>query len=358
MILERYMFRELFASFLFAFFAVLCVCLIGTMFQVFRTFPSLGFAILSTALPLATGAMASWVMLVASSTSSTLVYARLAAENEITAMRACGIHTGRILSPALLLGLLLVCAAYPLNEVVVPWARHNRRLAFRQSTVEALKAPPPGSQDYFIGQYRLHYTDYIDARMINPTLTLIKLTPAKEPKVVAKYFAPSGAILSVTEPMKVSMSKPTVWLLKDNGQQEYFTAGSDVTVEISIKDYESSDRQPVDWESERLWDKIFSTKERSIRNPLLLILHTRYAASLAPLLLVLVAVPIGILVRRGSRLAGLGAALPPLMIYLVSYFVFQGLGDKNRVSPLVAAYAPDAFLAVLAALLLGGVSRK
>jgi len=353
MILERYMFRELLASFLFAFFAVLCVCLIGTMFQVFRTFPSLGFAILSTALPLATGAMASWVMLVASSTSSTLVYARLAAENEITAMRTCGIHTGRILSPALLLGLMLVCAAYPLNEYVVPWARYGRRMAFRQSTIEAPTAPPPGSQDFTIGQYRLHYTDYVDGRMINPTLT-----QTKNGTVIAKYFAPGGAIVSVSEPIKVSMSSPNLWLLKTNGQQEYISAGSDVTVEMSIKDFENAEKQPVDWPAEKIWDKVFSTKERSVRNPLLLILHTRYAASLAPLLLVLVAVPIGILVRRGSRLAGLGAALPPLLIYLVSYFVFQGLGDKNRVSPLVAAYAPDVFLAVLAILLIGGVTRK
>jgi lipopolysaccharide export LptBFGC system permease protein LptF len=353
MILERYMFRELIASFLFAFLAVLVVCLIGTMFQVFRTFPGLGFAILATALPLATGAMATWVMLVASSTSSTLVYARLAAENEITAMRTCGIHTGRILSPALLLGLLLVCVSYPLNEYVVPWARHNRRMAFRQSTLEALKNPPAGNQDFYVGQFRLRYMDYQNGRMINPTITQMKgLT------VVMDYYAPSGSILSIDEPMKVVMTNPTYWFLKKNGQQEYFFAKSDVTVEISIKDYESSEHQLVDQPAEQLWDKVFAAKDRAVRNPILLILHTRYASSLAPLLLVLVAVPIGILVRRGSRLAGLGAALPPLMIYLITYFIFQGLGDKNRVSPVVAAYAPDAFLSVLAALLLSGVSRK
>ena len=60
MILERYIFRELVGSFLFAFFVVLMVCLVGTMFQVFRTFPGLGFTILAQALPMATGAMASW----------------------------------------------------------------------------------------------------------------------------------------------------------------------------------------------------------------------------------------------------------------------------------------------------------
>jgi lipopolysaccharide export LptBFGC system permease protein LptF len=114
----------------------------------------------------------------------------------------------------------------------------------------------------------------------------------------------------------------------------------------------------VDQPDEILFDKIAAAKSRTVRNPLLLILHSRYATSLAPLLLVLVAVPIGILVRRGSRLAGLGAALPPLLIYLVSYFVFQGLGDKNRVHPILAAYAPDVFLAVLSSILLWGVARR
>jgi len=353
MILERYVFRELVASFLFAFFAVLMVCLVGTMFQVFRTFPGIGFKILAQALPMATGAMASWVMLVATSTSSTLVYARLAAENEITAMRACGIHTGRILAPALLFGLILVCLTYPLNEYVVPWTRYARRMVFRQSTVEALKFPPSGKQDFYIGSLRLTYTDYHDGQMIEPTITKMK-----GQTVVMDYYAPSGRIVADQGPLRVIMSKPNYWTIDKNGRQEHFYAGSDVTVEIPLEEYEGAKPQDVDLPDEELLDKISIARDRAARNPLLLILHTRYASSLAPLLLVLVAAPIGILVRRGSRLAGLGAALPPLLIYFVSYFVFQGLGDKNRVHPILAAYAPDLFLGALSLILMRGISRQ
>ena len=353
MILERYIFRELLASFIFAFLAVLAVCLVGTMFQVFRTFPGLGFKILAMALPLATGAMACWVILVASSTSSTLVYARLAAENEITAMRACGVHTGRVLAPALLLGLLLVGAAYPLNEIVVPWTRHARRLLFRQSTVEALKSPPPGNQDFFVGNFRLHYTDLRDGQMINPTLTRMK-----ESTVLMDYYAPSGRIVPDNDTLKVIMLKPRYWRITEKGQKEIFSAENEVTIDVPLEEFENAGPQTVDLPIEGLWHLFFTTKDRAQKNQVLLILHTRYASSLAPLLLVLVAVPIGILVRKGSRLAGLGAALPPLMIYLVSYFVFQGLGDKGKIHPVIAAYAPDVFLTVLASLLLGGVARK
>jgi len=353
-ILERYMLRELIASFLFAFIAVLAVCLVGTAFQVFRTFPGLGFAILATALPLATGAMATWVILVASSTSSTLVYARLSAENEITAMRACGIHTGRILAPALLLGLLLVCAAYPLNEIVVPWTRHARRMTYRQSTLEALKSPPPGVQDFVIGDYRIHYTDFKDGQMIEPTISRLN----KFNYVILDYYGKSGKIISTGDPVRVAISSPTSWRTNDRGQQEILQASNEVTVEIPIGAFENSAPQLQDQPAEELWQRYFASRDRSVRNPILLIIHTRYAASLAPLLLVLVSVPIGILVRKGSRLAGLGASLPPLMIYLVSFFIFQGLGDKSRVHPVLAAYAPDLFLALLASLLLSGVARR
>jgi lipopolysaccharide export LptBFGC system permease protein LptF len=353
MILQRYIFRELLASFLFAFLAVLAVCIIGTMFQVFRAFPGLGFTVLATALPLATGAMASWVILVASSTSSTLVYARLAAENEITAMRACGVHTARILAPALLLGLLLAGAAYPLNETVVPWTRQHRKVVFRQSTVEALKSPPPGNQDFSVGSFRLRYTDFRDGQMINPTITRMKNF-----LVVMDYYAPSGRIQPSTENFKVIMMKPRYWRLTEKGQKEFVSAENEVSIEIPYEDYESSGPQMVDLPAAKLWDVYFRSSDRLQRNQALLILHTRYASSMAPLLLVMVAVPIGILVKKGSRLAGLGASLPPLMIYLVSFFAFQGLGDKGRVHPLVGAYAPDLFLSVLAALLLAGVGRR
>jgi lipopolysaccharide export LptBFGC system permease protein LptF len=354
-ILQRYIFRELLASFLFAFAAVLMVCMLGTMFQVFRTFPGLGFKILATALPLATGAMASWVILVSSSTSSTLVYARLAAENEITAMRACGIHTGRILAPALLLGLLLVCAAYPLNEFVVPWTRWYKRVVFRQSTVEALKAPPAGNQEFLVANFRLRYTDFQNGQMLNPTITQLKAT-----QVVMDYVAPSGRIVAGTgaEPVKVIMLKPRYWRMSEKGKKEMFSAENEVTIEIPLEDYESGGPQMVDLPADRLWDIYFGSSDRTRRNQALLVLHTRYASSLAPLLLVLVAVPIGILVKKGSRLAGLGASLPPLLIYFVSYFVFQGLGDKGKVHVLLASYAPDLFLSALAAGLLLGVARK
>lgn len=357
MILQRYILRELVASYLFAFMTVLSVCLVGTMFQVFRTFPGLGFTILMKLMPLATGAMATWVMLVASCTSSTLIYARLAAENEITAMRTCGIHVSRIIAPALLLGLVLVGAAYPLNEYVVPWARFNRRLLGRDSVLYALKyLPPPGAQDFKIGAIRLTYLDFRDGRMEKPTISKYS---HDQLHLVMEYVARSGTIQSDNGPLRVILTQPRFWQWNEQtGRQERLSAENDVTFELPTEDPDKAPRQLVDQPADVLWGKYFKSTDPEERNSILLILHTRYASSLAPLLLVLVAMPVGILVRRGSRLAGLGAALPPLLMYFITFFVFQGLGDKNRIPAVLAAYAPDLFLGLLAMVLVWGISRR
>jgi len=353
-ILQRYILRELIGSFLFAFFSLLSICLIGTVFQVMRSFPGAGIQVVMRGLPLAIGSMTSWVMLVAACTSSTLVYARLAAENEITAMRTCGIHVWRIVAPAILLGLLLVGAAYPLNETVVPWARMGHHILIRETSLDLLRVPPAGAQDFKIGIMRIVYTDFLDGQMINPTVSKYN-----EHLPIMELIAAKGKVLSQDGGLQIVMSKPWGWETNNKGQKEWFSAASDITIDIPPENrLDDSQRQPIDQSEELLWRKVFSTREAAIRNPLIMILHTRYAASLAPMLLVLVAMPIGILVQRGSRLAGLGASLPPLLVYLVCYFLFQGLGDKNRISPYLAAYAPDLFLGTLAIGLLWGVSRR
>jgi lipopolysaccharide export system permease protein len=328
------------------------------MFQVVRAFPGLGLDLVAKALPLTVGSIATWVILVGACTSSTLVYARLSAENEITAMRACGIHAWRIVAPAVLLGLLLVGAAYPLNEAVVPTMRHKKRLSFREAIVYQLQHPPAGSQDFKIGLMRITYMDYRDGRMVGPTVSKYGVAKkTQEHKLMMEAFAPSGAIVVQDNQLSIVMTRPYGWEMNEKGQQELFSAGNDVKFDIPPEEM-NVPRQLPDKPADELWELYFKSKDQALRNQILLILHTRYASSLAPLLLVLVAMPIGILVQRGSRLAGLGAALPPLLLYFVLYFVFQGLGDKSRVHPLVAAYAPDLFLGALSSVLLWRIAQR
>jgi lipopolysaccharide export LptBFGC system permease protein LptF len=348
MILQRYILRELVQHFVFAFTAVMGVSLLGTTFQVFRTFEGLGLVLLLKIAPLAVGYVAPWALLVASATAATLVYGRMSAENEITAMKASGIGVVRILAPAFLFSLGLCVAGYGLAEHVTPWARHTKRTSAREAMFEVLKAPPPGIQRFNISAYKLSYLDFKDGRLEKPSL----LRFADE-KLLMEYHAPSGQIHVAGRAVKIVMSRPRYTQYDPKtGAQHRFEAQSDVEIPLELDDFIPEERRIEDKPSDELWRLYYFSTDRKRRALILLILHSRYAQAAAPLLLVLVGAPIGIWVRKGSRLAGLGAALPPLLFYFIAFFVAQGMGEKGKIAPLPAAWIPDAGLALVAAVLL------
>ena len=349
MILQRYMLRELVQHFLFAFLAVMGVSLLGTTFQVFRSFEGLGMVLILKVAPLAAGYVAPWALLVAAATASTLVYGRMSAENEITAMKASGIASSRILAPAILFGLGLAAGGYGLSEHVVPWARHTKRVFGREAVFEVLKTPPPGSQRFNLSTYKLSYLDFKDGRLEKPSL----LRFDRSGKLLMEYHAPAGQIRIAQGTLVIVMSRPrySQYDLK-TGAEHRFQAESDIEIPLELDDYIPDERRLEDRPAEELWRLHDAEASPKKRDDLLLILHTRWSQAAAPFLLVLVGAPIGVWVRKGSRLAGLGAALPPLLFYFVSFFITQGMGDKGKIDAVAAAWIPDAGLALFALLLL------
>ena len=218
MILQRYILKELWQHFLFTFAAVLGVSLLGTTFQVFRAFEGLGLVLIVKVAPLAAGYVAPWALLVASATAGTLVYGRMSAENEITAMRAFGIGSFRILAPALLFGLALAASGYVLAEHVVPACRHHRRLLIRESVLEVLRMPPPGIQRFNIGAYRLSYVDFKDGRLEKPSLLRFE-----GERLLIEYHAPSGQIRIDGDAVTIVMSRPRYTQFDPKSGSEHHT---------------------------------------------------------------------------------------------------------------------------------------
>lgn len=70
-------------------------------------------------------AMLVFAMPIGALLTTTLVYGRLASDNEITACRASGISTATLLKPVFVLGLLIGAATFLLHDRVIPWARYR-----------------------------------------------------------------------------------------------------------------------------------------------------------------------------------------------------------------------------------------
>jgi lipopolysaccharide export system permease protein len=354
MILQRYIMKELTLNFVFAFIVVMTLGLVGMTFQGLSAFEGLGAGLLLQLIPIAAGSLAPWALLLASCASATLVYGRLAAENEIDAMRMSGIHANRMLAPAILFGLLLTAAGYAVNEYAAPAAHYSRRLLVRESILSVLQIPPPGRQRFVLGRFTLSYADYRNGRMDRPYLLSFA-----EQGIQAEYRAVGGSVLvEPDKPPRIVLSRCSYIHYDAKGNKTEGFADSDLAIPLQIEDITRAVKRPPDMRQDEIWAAAQQAREPRQRAVALTAYHTRYARSTAPMALLLVSVPIGIFVKRASRMAGLGAALPPLLIYFVLLFLFQGMGEQGRIPPVVAAWAPEAGLMILAAILSAGVYRK
>src|SRR6266446_4239290 len=61
-----------------------------------------------------------------------LVFGRMSADNEITAIRASGVGLGRVASPVILLALLMTALCFYINTTLAPMCRFQFRTLFLQ----------------------------------------------------------------------------------------------------------------------------------------------------------------------------------------------------------------------------------
>ncbi len=354
MILQRYILRQVVLSFVFAFAVIMGVFLVAMCFQTIRSYSSVGLGTLLRILPLVACNAASWAVFVSTCPAMTVVYGRLSADNEIDAMRISGIATRRMVTPALLFSLLVCAGTYGVVEGLAPDANYARRMLIREFSLELLRTPPPGKQHFPFGQFELSYLDASGGVLQLPYL--IKYANGK-PEL--EYTAVSGrVVLAEGRNPQLILSRPTAIEHDASGRVTLGSAMNDVPVELPLEEFFLADRRPDNMHLRELWSAAHREPKTGRRNWYLTVFWSRFAQSAAPFFLVLVSVPIGILVRRGSRLAGLGAALPPFLLYIVTYFIFQGMGENGRLPPWAAGFAPDATLFVLGSWLLWSVCRK
>jgi len=351
MILQRYIFRELVFTFAVAFAILVTVCAVGLIFNMFRTYEGVTLSFIYEALPMAFSFMAPWALLVAATLTATMVYGRLAAENEIDAMRTSGIHIGRIFAPALLFAVFIFVFAFLVHHELGPRAKYKKRDIVGDTVIGALKRPPPGLNNLKISSsVRLSYTDSGDGVLKEPTIVFFDADGF--PKRMLRGSQGRIDILS-DRLVRVTIENCTLveYEMIDGKPEEKFglTSKSQVLT-LELDDPYARQKSPEDMAGLELVTE-WARQPRASRAAFYTEIHLRFAKSLGPVCLILLGVPIGILVRKGTKMSGLGVALPPLLIYFVLFFLGQGLAQRGLVAPEVGAYGANAVVLVAAAFL-------
>jgi len=289
----------------------------------------------------------------------TFTFSRLAAGNELTALRAAGSTLRPLLGPVLLVALLLSLALLFVMMQWLPQAGKAKRRILGD-TAMLLKNLPRGRQNLNLGGgFSIYYGDCADGILSNVVITEIR-EGALQKEIVAEegrwmFDAGSGDLR-----IELRNSQATWFGPRPGGEQKILTGRVVVAQNLEVA-FPDSPRRVEDLTLSQILGFLEAMRDlpeglagafRWKRSELEYELHGRYAESFSPLLMAILGMPLGAMVRmRGRLVAFFAGFLPILVLYYPIQFLGSGLGSRGAVPPAAAAWAADAVVGILGALL-------
>lgn len=349
---QRYVLRELAISFALCFAVILFLCLVGMIFQSLRIYAGVGLNVVAESVPSALAYMTPWALITSLCAATTLVFARLSSDQEIDAMALGGISPYRLLLPAIFFAGILCGISHLVHEKAAPWAYRSRQVMRRESILFLLQSPPPGNQTHRLGRYVVGYTNYTGGEMQRPIVVDLR-----DPENRKEHYAESGRFeLPAAKAPEFILRNCEIWEEKP-GHSIRVGGRGELRIPIELGDFDPHTKGIKDMSSRELLERASATPTQG-RAEALTEYHLRRARTVAPVFLVLLCLAIGILTRRTSRMAGLAAALPPLLLYILCSMLGEGLGRKGPLSPAAAAWLADGVVFGISLPLLFKVMRR
>ncbi len=289
-----------------------------------------------------------------------LVFGRLSANGEITALKACGISMKRILLYPALIGLLLSALTLYLNAVVIPHTYHQRRTAIADlgfSTPLALIEEGrfirdfPGMMFFFGGKKGERINDVIiyqygpkyALRNIRAKYGTIKLSEdglhilidLADVRIDPFYDDRPGPGHARHLPLKLALpkiAKPTSSLKKSNDMT--LSELSRMVEDLPALAPELTERQVA---------------ER--RMQLTVEYHRRIVMALSCFIFVLLGVPLGTQAHRRESTIGIAISLFLVLVFYLFIIVAKTLAKHPDLHPYLICWAPIVLAVALSALL-------
>jgi len=295
---------------------------------------------------------------------------RLERDRELLALRMAGMRLKRTIVPYIILGLLAAVGIFALQETVIPRTTHQAELLTRQLTWGTPTAVV--QQDvFFKTDNYVFYVGEVDTKQQvlrqvlvykkdANTITLLvipwaenhngrwffKADPAtKEPPLIYKFGSNGTRTLDITQYGTL------------DGAQNYIDMKGDVWNYIS-----DQPSRPEELTFVQLLSFLKSVRGAGIGisgntlsltpKSLVFFLHRKLAISLAPLVAILIAIPLSIHFGRSGGYVGLLLSVVVAFFFIISQQWAQVLAVKEMLDPILAAWAPDAIFGFIGIVLL------
>jgi len=362
--LHRYIFRQLLLAFVLSAAGMIFIAMPGIAVGAVHKFGGAGMMSVLRIMPLMVAVSVPYVIPVALLLALVSVHGRLVEQNEWTAIRMAGVSPYSMLLPSTLLALMAGTSVYLLHAEVLPWIQLRNKTIQLGELKQALKNLSRGRTEVQIGDFQLSstYRDPDDHQSFYDCL--IELPPRGD--------EPPQSFLAEAVRFDFTDTHMTARLFNARGTQDGVNIDqiSETTVSVPLEELTGKrsradfsnprySRAPERLEASRRIDlerqtlpyaliglglrpteAMYTNWDRKQRR-LLHSWHDCWSSAATCLMFVLVGVSTGLLLRRGTQLTALGAAVGYAMLYwIASLRLGKQLARDGVVEPWVGAWVP------------------
>jgi lipopolysaccharide export system permease protein len=271
-------------------------------------------------------------------------FGRLSAENEVVAMKSCGIGLYAMARPVLVLA-LMTCALTALLTIKVnpeSQAAFASRIFKIATTRATVGLRPRVFNDEFNGL--VLYADAIDEH--TDTLKGVFISDERSGAIPATILAEKGSILRNKKDLVLTLRLRNGTIHRrprDKGKDAYQTV-SFSTYDISLnmgRHPESRQRKISELSWTELRRALRTADSSGRRNRYLAEMQERLALPFAPLVFALIGLPLGIQSQRTGRGSGFAMALGVFLAYYLLLSFGETLAEKGGLSSVPLIWAPN-----------------
>ena len=287
----------------------------------------------------------SFTLPIAALTAVILTFGRLSGDGELTAIRASGIGLFRISFPLLMLGVIFSFAAFFLNDQVSPNASFESRKVVKEI---GMKNPTAYLEEgTFIrgfGNYVIFIYEIKGNKLKN-----IRIYQPQEGKTTRTIVAESGEINTQpgTSIIELKLFNGTSEEPSPTEPESFYKLNFktyNMTIDIAkMAKKEKVQKKAREMTVNELRKEIGSIKAQKMdATPLYVEIYKKINMSIAPFVLILMGIPLGIKAQRSEKSIGFGISLLLFAIYWGAFLGGIAMSLRGTMPPLLGVSLPNA----------------
>ncbi len=380
-IIDRYILKNLLLSFAFTLTIFTFVLFTGTLFKMIQFFlGKISLLFIGEFFVFSIPYLLSYAIPMSFLTANLLVFGQLSAENEITAMKACGVNILRLIVSPVVLGVILTFLCIFINDVVLPFCHYELRMLRKEIGEKSITALiEPGVFINNFDNYLIYIDEIEDKKLKN--ISIQQQVPNEFPR----FIKAEHGIIEMNEEKKVLVLKLYDVLIeqqqkaKEKGTPDFIHARMGmVPVELTLdsekvgsldnrkvnkrlKDYTIRELISQKKEWKHLFDISGPFQKNEYRKKICEIsteINIRLSLAFSCLALLFIGISLGIRTHRSEKTVGIPISLAFFAINYGFTLFGKALNDKPDFYPEIIIWIPNICLGIIGILLLIRIAKR